>query len=64
VYLSTAQACGRLNVCRDTLAKRIREGELEAIKGPARNSHVKVSLASIEAYEKRNRIAVSEESAA
>jgi excisionase family DNA binding protein len=64
VYLSTAQACGRLNISRDTLAKRIREGELEAIKGPARNSHVKVLLSSIEAYEERRRIAVVEESVA
>jgi excisionase family DNA binding protein len=64
VYLSTAQACGRLNISRDTLAKRIREGELMAIKGRARNSHVKVSLASIEAYEKRNRMGAGQESAA
>lgn len=56
MYLSTAQACGRLNVSRDTLRKRIREGELVAIKGPARNSHVKISLASIEAYEKKRRM--------
>lgn len=64
MYISTAQACGRLNISRDTLAKRIREGELDAIKGPARNSHVKVFLPSIEAYEKRNRMAVGEEFAA
>lgn len=64
VYISTAQACGRLNISRDTLAKRIREGELDAIKGTARNSHVKVSLPSIEAYEERRRIAADEESAA
>ena len=64
MYLSTAQACGRLNICRDTLAKRIRNGELTAIKGEARNSHVKVSLASIEDYEKRRRIIADEESAA
>jgi excisionase family DNA binding protein len=56
VYLSTAQACGRLNIGRDTLRKRIREGELVAIKGTARNSHVKISLASIEAYEERRRM--------
>ncbi|MFI7125923.1 helix-turn-helix domain-containing protein [Nonomuraea sp. NPDC050153] len=59
MYLSTAQTCGRLNIGRDTLRKRIRNGELVAIKGEARNSHVKVSLASIEAYEERRRIAGS-----
>lgn len=57
MYLSTAQACGRLNISRDTLRKRIRAGELVAIKGPARNSHVKISLASIEEYEKKRRMA-------
>ncbi|MFI6510045.1 helix-turn-helix domain-containing protein [Streptosporangium sp. NPDC050855] len=64
MYLSTAQACGRLDIGRATLAKLIREGELEAIKGTARNSHVKVSEESINAYLKRNRIGVAEESAA
>ena len=59
VYLSSAQACGRLNISRATLAKRIRDGELKAFKGQARNSHVKVSLASIEEYEKRREIARS-----
>lgn len=56
VYLSTAQTCGRLNIGRDTLRKRILDGELVAIKGEARNSHVKVLLASIEAYEKKRQI--------
>lgn len=57
MYLSTAQACGRLNISRDTLAKRIRNGELAAIKlGEARNSHVRISIASIEAYEERRSI--------
>lgn len=60
MYLTTAQACGRLNIGRDTLRKRIRDGELEAVKGPARNSHVRVSLASIEAYEKKHRVPASE----
>lgn len=58
VYLSTAQACGRLNIGRDTLRKRIRAGELIAIKGEARNSHVRILLASIEAYEERRRMAI------
>lgn len=57
MYLSTAQACGRLNISKDTLRKRIRAGELTAIKGEARNSHIRVSIASIEAYEERRRIA-------
>lgn len=64
MYLSTAQACRRLNISRTTLAKRIREGELDAIKGRARNSHIKVSLSSIEAYEERRRIVADQESAA
>lgn len=57
VYLTRAQACGRLNISPPTLAKRIRDGELVAIKtGEARSAHVKVSLASIEEYEKRRQI--------
>lgn len=58
MYLSTREACQRLRISRNTLAKRIRDGELVAIKdGSARNAHVKVSVKSIEAYERRNRIA-------
>ena len=65
VYLSTAQACGRLNISRPTLAKRIRSGEIEAIKlGEARNSPVRVFLSSIEEYEKSRQMAVAQESAA
>lgn len=57
VYLSRTQACGRLNISPPTLLKRIRAGEIEAIKlGDARNSPVKVPLASIEAYEKKSRM--------
>lgn len=59
LYLSTAQTCGRLDISRPTLAKRIREGEIAAIKlGDARNSPVRVLLASVEAYEKRQRVTV------
>lgn len=58
VYLTPAQACGRLDITRPTLAKRIRAGEIKAIKlGDARNSPVRVLLASIEAYENRRRMA-------
>ncbi len=65
MYLTTAQACGRLDISRPTLAKRINDGEIHAIKlGDARNSPVRVLLASVEAYEKRNRMGVTEESAA
>lgn len=58
VYLTTAQACGRLDITRPTLAKRIKEGQIKAIKlGDARNSPVRVLLSSIEEYEERRRIA-------
>lgn len=57
MYLTPAQACGRLDISRPTLAKRIRDGEIAAIKlGEARNSPVRVLLASIEAYENRRRM--------
>jgi len=55
--MSKTEACGRLNISPPTLLKRIRAGEIEAIKlGDARNSPVKVLLASIEAYEKKRRM--------
>ncbi|MER7361845.1 helix-turn-helix domain-containing protein [Nonomuraea wenchangensis] len=57
MYLSKTEACGRLNISPPTLLKRIRAGEIEAIKlGDARNSPVKVLTASIEAYEARRRM--------
>lgn len=57
MYLTTAQACGRLDITRPTLAKRIKEGQIKAIKlGDARNSPVRVLLSSIEEYEKRQRM--------
>jgi|GEM_PF-4388900 len=65
LYLSPAQACGRLDISRPTLLKRIRAGEIKAIKlGEARNSPVRVFLSSIENYEKRRQMAVTERSAA
>lgn len=57
LYLTPAQACGRLDISRPTLSKRIRDGEIDAIKlGEARNSPVRVLIASIEAYERKRRI--------
>lgn len=57
MYLTPAQACGRLDISRPTLAKRIRDGEIKAIKlGESRNSPVRVLVASIEAYEKKRRM--------
>ncbi|MEO3869412.1 helix-turn-helix domain-containing protein [Nonomuraea sp. B12E4] len=64
VYLTPAQACGRLDITRPTLAKRIRNGEIEAIKlGEARNSPVRVLIASIEAYEERHQMTRAESAA-
>lgn len=55
MYVSKMEACGRLNISPPTLLKRIRAGEIKAIKlGEARNSPVKVLLASIEQYEERS----------
>ncbi|MDH2424837.1 helix-turn-helix domain-containing protein [Sphaerisporangium sp. TRM90804] len=58
MLLSTAQACGAIGKGRATLARLIQKGEIEAIKGPARNSHLRIPLASIQAYLERNRMAV------
>lgn len=58
MYLTRAQACGRLDISPPTLSKHIRNGDLDAIKlGDARNSPVRVLLASIEAYEERRQMA-------
>jgi hypothetical protein len=65
LYLTRAQACGRLDISPPTLAKHIRNGDLAAIKlGDARNSPVRVLIASIEAYEDRKRITTGTRSAA
>lgn len=50
MHLSTAQACGRIGVSRPTMAKLIASGEIEAIKGTAKNSHIKIPEASVNAY--------------
>lgn len=61
MLLSTAQACGAIGKGRATLAKLIKKGEIEAFKGDARNSHLRIPLASIQAYLERTRMAVGGE---
>jgi excisionase family DNA binding protein len=61
MLLSTAQACGAIGKGRATLAKLIRKGEITAIKGPSKNSHLRIPLSSIQAYLERNRMPVGGE---
>lgn len=58
-YLSTRQVCEILSISRWTVADLIRDGELTAIKGPAKNSHVKIDEDSVQAYIERNRVEAS-----
>lgn len=50
MYLSTSQACGKLGISRWTLARLIEAGEIKAIKGSARNSHLRIPEESVERY--------------
>lgn len=51
MYLSTAQACAKLGISRWVLMNLIRSGEIEgAIKGKAKNSHLRIPEASVTAY--------------
>lgn len=59
MLLSTAQACGAIGKGRATLAKLIKAGEIKAFKGPAKNSHLRIPLESIQGYLERNQMAVS-----
>ena len=50
MYLSTAQACAKLGISRWTLANLIKAGEIEAVKGTARNSHLHIPEEAISDY--------------
>ena len=56
MYLSTAETCARLRLSRWTVRKLVRSGELQAIKGPARNAPLRISERSIHDYEVRRTI--------
>jgi excisionase family DNA binding protein len=57
MFLSTSQACARLGLSRWTLAKLIEDGEIEAYKGSAKNSHLKIPEESVVAYLERCKVA-------
>lgn len=59
MYLSTAETCGRLRLSRWTISKLVRSGELQAVKGPKRNSPLRISEESIVAYIARHTISPS-----
>lgn len=56
MYLSTAETCERLRLSRWTVRKLVRSGELQAIKGPARNAPLRISERSVHDYEVRRTI--------
>jgi excisionase family DNA binding protein len=56
MYLSAAQACGKLGISRWTLARLIKDGQIEAVKGTARNSHLHIPEHSIDAYLTRRKV--------
>lgn len=57
--LSMAETCRRLRYSRWTVRKLIRAGEIQAIKGPARNAPIRVYEQSVIAYLARNTISPS-----
>lgn len=50
MYLSTAETCRRLRLSRWTVRKLVRNGDLQAVKGPARNSPLRIVEQSVEDY--------------
>lgn len=50
MYVSMKQACEQLKLSRWTVMRLIAQDELEAVKGPARNSHLRITKASVEGY--------------
>lgn len=54
--LSMAETCRRLRYSRWTVRKLIHRGELQAIKGSARNSPIRVFEHSVQSYLTRNSI--------
>jgi Helix-turn-helix domain len=54
--LSMAETCRRLRYSRWTVRKLIRLGELQAVKGSARNSPIRVFEHSVRGYLARNQI--------
>lgn len=55
-FLSMAETGKRLRLSRWTVRKLVRSGELQAVKGPARNAPIKVYKASVDDYLARRRI--------
>ncbi len=64
MYLTAAQACGKLGISRWTLARLIAAGEIHAIKGPAKNSHLRILEKEIADYEARRSVVPTEAGAA
>jgi excisionase family DNA binding protein len=55
-FLSMAETCRRLRYSRWTVRKLIQTGELQAVKGPARNAPIRVYAQSVADYLARNLI--------
>lgn len=58
-YLTTRETCEVLSVSRWTVARLIRDGELTAVKGSAKNSHIRIDEASLKKYIERNKVKAS-----
>lgn len=56
MYVSTKEACDLLGLSRWTVMRLIAKDELEAIKGTARNSHLRITRASVEGYISRRMV--------
>lgn len=56
MFLSTKETCLRLRKSRWTVMDLIKSGELDAVKGPTRNSHLHITEESITRYIERHRV--------
>jgi excisionase family DNA binding protein len=56
MFLSTKETCEVLKLSRWTVMRMIRSGELEAVKGAARNAPLRIKEESIRRYIDRNTV--------
>lgn len=56
MWLSMAETCAQLRLSRWTVRNLVRAGEIQAVKGPARNSPLRIDPSSVTDYLSRRRI--------
>lgn len=55
-FMSIREVAERLDRHRVTVSRMVRDGELRAVRGPGRNSRVKIYTSSVREYLARNEV--------